>query len=209
MANRTLAIFLFFCSGLLFAQQDSIPRQSDTDSLAQNLNGRGFKVEEVVKRKINPLAPSRAAFYSALLPGLGQAYNKRYWKVPLVYAALGTGVYAYNFNNTQYNRYRDAFKARKAGLVTDEFYDINGDGLGPDVSDTALEDAQVRFQEDRDLSLLITIVLYALNIIDANVDAHLKQYNVSEELTIDFQPFLERDPFMMNPYYGMAFQIKF
>ena len=93
--------------------------------------------------------------------------------------------------------------------MTDEFYDINGDGLGPDVSDTALEDAQVRFQEDRDLSLLITIVLYALNIIDANVDAHLKQYNVSEELTIDFQPFLERDPFMMNPYYGMAFQIKF
>ena len=210
MGNKTLLLILLLFTGFVYAQQDSIPpKKSDADSLQQSLEGKGVRFDEVVKRKINPLAPSRAAFYSALVPGLGQAYNKRYWKIPLVYAALGTGVYAYSFNNGQYNRYRDAFKARKAGLVTDEFYDINGDGLGPDVSDTALEDAQVRFQEDRDLSLLITIVLYALNIIDANVDAHLKQYNVSEELTIDFQPFLERDPFMMNPYYGMAFQIKF
>jgi len=207
VGNKTLLLFLLLFYGFVYAQQDSIPpKKSDADSLQQSLEGKGVRFDEVVKRKINPLAPSRAAFYSALVPGLGQAYNKRYWKVPLVYAALGTGVYAYTFNNGQYNRYRDAFKSRQAGFTTDEFY---GPGDTPFVSDSALEDAQERFQEDGDLSLLITIVLYALNIIDANVDAHLKQYNVNEELTIDFNPFLERDPFMQNPYYGMAFQIKF
>ena len=206
MVNK--GILLAFCifTGLLSAQTDSIPKPSDADSLNQALRGKGVRFEDVVKQKINPLAPSRAAFYSALLPGLGQAYNKRYWKIPLVYGAIGTGIYAYSFNNSQYNRYRDAFKSRLAGFTSDEFY---GPGPTPFVSDEALEDAQERFQEDRDLSLLITILLYALNVIDANVDAHLKQYNVNEELSIDFHPFLERDPFMQNPYYGMAFQIKF
>lgn len=206
MVNKGILLVFCFFTGLLAAQTDSIPKPSDADSLNQTLRGKGVRFEDVVKQKINPLAPSRAAFYSALLPGLGQAYNKRYWKIPLVYGAIGTGIYAYSFNNSQYNRYRDAFKSRLAGLTSDEFY---GPGPTPFVSDEALEDAQERFQEDRDLSLLITILLYALNVIDANVDAHLKQYNVNEELSIDFHPFLERDPFMQNPYYGMAFQIKF
>ena len=58
----------------------------------------------------NPLAPAKAAFYSAILPGLGQAYNKKYWKIPLVYGALGSGIYFYNNNNKNYNRLRDANK---------------------------------------------------------------------------------------------------
>ena len=206
MVNKGVLLLLSLFTGLLAAQTDSIPNQTSADSLNQALRGKGVRFEDVVKQRINPLAPSRAAFYSALLPGLGQAYNKRYWKIPLVYGAIGTGVYAYSFNNSQYNRYRDAFKSRLAGFTSDEFY---GPGPTPFVSDESLQDAQERFQEDRDLALLITILLYALNIIDANVDAHLKQYNVNEELSIDFHPFLERDPFEQNPYYGMAFQIKF
>ena len=52
-------------------------------------------IQDTLKKPINPLAPAKAAFYSAILPGLGQAYNKKYWKIPIVYAAIGTGVYAY------------------------------------------------------------------------------------------------------------------
>lgn len=135
---------------------------------------------------INPLAPAKAAFYSALLPGLGQAYNKKYWKIPIVYAALGTGVFFYIDNNKQYNRYRDAFKSRLAGFETDEFYfDAFGNKLEePRVTLDGLQRAQRLFRRNQEVSLLISIGLYALNIIDANVDAHLLQYNVDENLTL-------------------------
>ena len=187
------------------------PQPTAVDSLAQNLEGEGITIQEVTyeKKRINPLAPSKAAFYSAILPGLGQIYNKRYWKVPIVYGAIGTGIYVYSFNNTEYKRARDAFKRRLAGFEDDEFFDINGDGSGPDVSDEALQDAQEARQRDRDLALVITIAMYALNIIDANVDAHLKQYNVDDNLSMDFKPYLDLNPVTNQPNYGMALVVKF
>ena len=73
-------------------------------------------IDDIKKSKeFNPLSPAKASFYSAVLPGLGQAYNGKYWKVPIVYAALGTGVYFYVWNNDNYNRYRDAYKLRING----------------------------------------------------------------------------------------------
>lgn len=131
--------------------------------------------DTVKKSTINPLAPTKAAFYSAILPGLGQAYNKRYWKVPIVYGALATGVIIYNKNNDSYHRYRTAYKQRLAGQE-DEFFG--------QYTNQTLINAQRQFQRNRDLSLLITVGLYVLNIVDANVDAHLKQHNVDDNLTI-------------------------
>ena len=141
---------------------------------------------KVSKKPFNALAPAKAAFYSAILPGLGQAYNKKYWKIPIVYAALGTGLYFNITNNNELKRYRDAFKSRLAGFETDEFFfDANGNKLEtPRVSDDGLTRAQRIFKKNKELSLLITIGLYALNIIDANVDAHLLQYNVDENLSL-------------------------
>ncbi len=145
-------------------------------------------VDSVIKisKPINPLSPARAAFYSAILPGLGQAYNKKYWKIPLVYAALGTGIYLYTKNNKQYNRYRDAYKSRLAGFKNDEFYlDSQGNQLAtPRVTTEGLERGQKFFRRNKEISLLVTIGIYALNIIDANVDAHLLQYNVDENLSL-------------------------
>ena len=143
---------------------------------------------------------------------MGQIYNKRYWKVPIVWGALGVGIYAYTFNNGEYNRFRDAFKRRRAGFFDDEFYDINNSGIepgNPDISDAALQDAQERFQRDRDLALAITIGLYILNIVDANVDAHLKQFNVDDNLALDIKPYLEYNPITTDPQYGLAFTVKF
>lgn len=130
---------------------------------------------DTVKSSVNPLAPTKAAFYSAILPGLGQAYNKRYWKIPIVYGALATGIIIYNKNNESYHRYRTAYKQRLAG-IKDEF-----DGQ---YSNQTLINAQRQFQRNRDLSLLITVGLYVLNIVDANVDAHLKQFNVDDNLSV-------------------------
>jgi len=128
------------------------------------------------KTEIDPLAPSKAAFYSAVLPGLGQAYNKKYWKIPIVYAALGTGIYFYVDNNNEYKRYRDAYKSRLAGFETDEFFGV--------VTADGLVEAQKQLRRNKEVSLLVTIGIYALNIIDANVDAHLLQYNVDDNLSL-------------------------
>ncbi|WP_238389897.1 DUF5683 domain-containing protein [Arenibacter aquaticus] len=209
----SLAIcFLVISVGL--AQEEENNTQA-SDSVQTALKKEGVSVVDTIKVKkkaINPLAPSKAAFYSAVFPGLGQIYNKRYWKVPIVYAVMGTGVYAYIYNDDLYDRFRTAFKRRQAGFTDDEFYDLgapNEPGSDPDFSDEALEDAQERYQEDRDLWLLITIGMYALNIVDANVDAHLKQFNVDDDLSMDFKPFLDLDPITAKPIYGMALTVKF
>ncbi len=198
------------------AVADSVRMAADakaSDSLQQDLSRKGVRFDKVERQPINPLAPSKAAFYSAVLPGLGQAYNKRYWKIPLVWGAIGTGTYAYLYNDDLYDRTRTAFKRRLAGFTDDEFWDRNpDDGVVPDtpsLSDEALQDAQERYQRDRNLALLITIALYALNVIDANVDAHLKQYNVDEDLSLDVNPYLDVDPITMSPQYGLAMRIRF
>ncbi|MBD0849917.1 hypothetical protein HPE63_04480 [Maribacter arenosus] len=191
-------------------ENDSIPMPKD--SLAMDLKENGIVVQEVVaknEKSINPLAPSKAAFYSAVLPGLGQVYNKRYWKVPIVYAVIGTGVYTYTYNDDLYDRFRTAFKSRKAGFTNDEFYDPDNNLPTPHFELDKLENQQERFQRDRDLALVLTIAMYVLNIIDANVDSHLKQFNINEDLSLDARPYLDLDPITNNPNYGFAFIIKF
>ncbi|MDG2173249.1 MAG: hypothetical protein EVA44_01865 [Flavobacteriales bacterium] len=127
------------------------------------------------------LGPAKAAFYSAVLPGLGQVYNKKYWKVPIVYGALAGGVYYFNKNNNLYHKYRDAYKRRLAGFTDDEFY---GNGSVPAISNDGLIRAQKSLKRNKELSILVTIGIYALNIIDANVDAHLLQYNLDDNLSL-------------------------
>ena len=212
--NRNLLIAVVVTlSSLVCPAQETEKDSLEIDAIKQEMKDKGVVVDATItKKKINPLAPSKAAFYSAIVPGLGQIYNKRYWKVPIVYAAIGTGIYAYIFNDGEYNRFRNAFKRRKAGFFDDEFYDLNGSGIvpgSPDFSDSALQDAQERFQRDRDLALLITIGLYALNIIDANVDSHLKQFNVDEDLALEVRPYLDYHPITTNPNYGLAIIINF
>ncbi|WP_291274778.1 DUF5683 domain-containing protein [Flavobacterium sp.] len=149
-------------------------------SLSWSQQSKELKIEtqKIVKDSINPLAPAKAAFYSAILPGLGQAYNKKYWKIPIVYAALGAGVYFIIDNNNKYNDYRDEYKARLQGTNNP-----NDPTFGRLSTESVIR-GQKFYQRNRDLSILITGGLYILNIIDANIDAHLLQFNVSDNLTL-------------------------
>ncbi len=147
---------------------------------------------------IDPLRPSKAAFYSAILPGLGQAYNKRYWKIPLVYGAIGTTLYFYNDNNKKYHQYRDAYKRRQAGFSDDQFDYLD---------DNRLISAQRFYQRNRDLSLLLTAAFYILNIVDANVDAHLMQFNVNENLSL--APDVYQNDINYKPNVGLTFNYRF
>lgn len=168
-------------------------------------------VDSIIKpsKPIDALAPAKAAFYSAILPGLGQAYNKKYWKIPIVYGAIGTGIYFYIDNNKSYNRFRDAFKRRLAGFTDDEFYfDSQGNRLTtPRLSTERLQDAQQLFRRNKEISLLVTLGFYALNIIDANVDAHLLQYNVDENLSLS--PHYKLNEFDASSNVGLTLNFKF
>lgn len=178
MLNKGLFLFLLALFSVLFAFS-----QKENDSTSIGLDKELVVVDELnIERKpIDPLRPSKAAFYSAIFPGAGQAYNKKYWKIPIVWGAIGTGVYFYLRNDKQFDRYRDAYKRRLAGFTDDEFSDASGNPL---ISNDGLIRAQQQFRRNKEISLLVTIGLYALNIIDANVDAHLLQFNVDENLSV-------------------------
>lgn len=214
MSRVSLLVLSFFSvilCGWAQVEQDSVVSTNPVDSLKTDLKRKGITVEEVsfAPKEINPLAPSKAAFYSAVFPGLGQIYNKRYWKVPIVWGAIGWGAYQFVDTNNRYNLFRDIFKRRRAGFTDDELFDLNNDGVGPDFSDESLQDAQERLQRDRDLWLVVTIGFYALNIIDANVDAHLKQYNVDERLGYEIKPFFDFNEITNDPNFGLAVIVTF
>jgi hypothetical protein len=148
--------------------------------------------------------PAKAAFYSAVIPGLGQAYNKQYWKVPLALAAVGLPIYAYTINDKEYNRLRDAFRIRLAGGTDDEF--SNEDGT-PIISIEGLERAQRTSQRNKELSILITAALYVLQIIDANVDGHLSQFSVDRNLS--FLPYMDYNTLAIGNSYGFNLSYTF
>ncbi len=179
MQNKFFLILVLLISPILINSQE----KNIEDELGEN----SVVLDYTSRPPINPLSPAKAAFYSAILPGLGQAYNKKYWKIPIVYAALGTGIYFYLNNDKEYNRFRDAFKRRLAGFNDDEFWGIDGNDnplTTPSISNDALIRAQRTLSRNREVSILITIGIYVLNIIDANVDAHLLQYNIDENLAL-------------------------
>ena len=197
-----LVCFLFSIFGFAQVQKDSTVNTTIDE----------LKLDKAIitKREIDPLRPSKAAFYSAILPGLGQAYNKKYWKIPIVVGAIATGIVVHDFNNKQYNRYRDAFKRRLAGFTDDEFYGVDANGnLAniPIISDDALIRAQRQFRRNRDIATLITVGIYVLNIIDANVDAHLLQFNVDENLVM--RPHFQYNPMEDSSDLGVTVNFKF
>ena len=169
---------------LLFLSLGFSQTKEKDSTLSTSINELKIDNTLIPRKEIDPLRPSKAAFYSAILPGLGQAYNKKYWKLPIVYGAIGAGIYSYSFNQKKYKEFRNAYKKRLDGTSQ------TTDDLGF-LDDGRLLAGQKFYQKNRDLSLLVTVGLYILNIVDANIDAHLLQYNVNENLSV--KPDLQQD----------------
>jgi len=185
---------ILFLLSLFFVLQIHSQEQ---DTLTVITNDGRLLEKEIIKEPYDPLAPSKAAFYSAVIPGLGQAYNKKYWKIPIVYVGIGTGIYFYTSNRKEYNRFRDAYKRRLDGFTDDEFQGI---------SNETLIRAQRTSRRNMDISLAVAVGFYLLNIVDANVDAHLKQYNISEDLSLS--PNVDFNPFQASTNYGLSLTYK-
>ncbi|MGB2370566.1 MAG: DUF5683 domain-containing protein [Flavobacteriaceae bacterium] len=152
------------------------------------------------KKEIDPLRPTKAAFYSAVLPGLGQVYNKRYWKLPLIYGGIGASIYYYDLNNKNFKRYRNAYKRRLAGFTDDEFQGLIFDN-------DRLIDGMNFYKQFRDQSMLFIIGTYFLNILDANIDAHLKQYNINQNLSL--KPYMDQNPVVADHHFGVSLNFNF
>lgn len=196
----------FLCAG---QQTDTANRKKDTlvaateqmisvDSMAQTAEPiKGTKVDSVIRQH----SPRKAAIRSAIIPGWGQVYNKKYWKLPLVYGALGTTAGIFVFNVSNYRQFRFAYQAKfKAALPPRDPNNPNQTGpfrdstdyfkISPELlsySQNGLRQLRDGYRRNVDYSVLFFLLFWGLNVVDATVDAHLKAFDVSPDLGLKFR----------------------
>ncbi|WOC50975.1 hypothetical protein BPO_0328 [Bergeyella porcorum] len=208
--KKILSIIAFLVLNIVAAQatkSDSLQKTSslsDRDTL-QPLKSEGEILSDIEQTnapsKILKYSPTKAGLYSAVLPGLGQYYNKKYWKIPIVWGAIGTGVGIVLWNEKQYNRYRNAFVAELNGLPH-EFSDIFW------VTADVLGRTQDRAKRQRDYAIAITGLIYVLGIVDAVVDAHLYEQRNDPDLAL--KPTVIYDEFSkQNTKAGLSLTLRF
>lgn len=140
--------------------------------------------QEASEKPIDTLSlaySKRATLFSAILPGAGQFYNKKYWKPPIIYLGFATLGYTYSFNQKNYQKFKTALVNR---------YDNDpstNDDFG-NITDEQLREAKDYYKRNRDLSIILGCVWYSLNIIDAYVDAQLRTFEVSDQLSFKPKP---------------------
>jgi hypothetical protein len=151
--------------------------------------------------------PARASLYSVLLPGLGQIYNGDYWKLPIIYGGFITCAFFINFNNAQFKRYSNLFRVL-----------VNPDPENPidlgNLTSTQVSHLRDSYRRYRDYSVLATLGVYAFNIIDANISAHMSNFDVSEDLSASISPGIitpinTRFAFNTAPAFGLNLKLKF
>ncbi len=141
----------------------------------------------------------KATTLAMICPGAGQLYNKSYWKVPIVVGAFATMGYVIDWNARGYKRYRTAYNQVVNGQP-DEF-----EGR---YSAEYLKNMKDNFRRNRDLCIILTGALYLLNIVDAHVDAHLKDYDISDDLSVRLEPTVFQNYASRNGYYGVGMSLK-
>lgn len=181
--------FLFLLSPALVNAQEKEPvviSTKDTTPVIKKSVASSNRYDSAMKAH----SPKKAALRSAILPGWGQVYNKKYWKVPIVYGALGVcgGVFFYNMGNYKDTRfaYRVKYNMRVNGTDSALFSQIKPK-LKP-LDEESLRFYRNQFRRDIDYSALFFLLLWGLNVIDATVDAHLKSFDVSPELSLRIKP---------------------
>jgi len=196
-----ISLILFGATGLCIGQITPPAANPDTtkveeDMPLRNVNEGNVKVEEI-ETYADHFVPRKASLYSAILPGMGQAYNKNYWKIPIIYGGFVALGYTIDFYDTRYKLFRkDLFTLLEEGGGT---------------SPLGLTEDQVRSQVDkarreRDFWMIMTGVLYLLQIAEAHIDAHLKEFKLNPELKVAIEPMFERPQFTD---YNAGLSIKF
>lgn len=168
---------------------------------SQQVKDTGKPADSIV---IKTHKPGRAALFSALLPGLGQAYNKKYWKIPVVYAGFGVMAYFLVTNTDNYMTYQCAYIEKVNGNTAGNYSDLVNR-----YTEDQLMTAREYYRRNMEISILITAVWYSLNILDALVDAHLKTFDISPDLSLRVSPATLTLPDTPLPGAGIKFMFKF
>lgn len=183
--HKFLGVFIFVWFSLQVNAQDSLVAAPAPDSVKTH-------------------SWKRACLFSAVVPGAGQVYNhiampkgkkKAYWKVPLIYAGLGAATYFAVKNNSMKNQYRAEYESRKIGNAPADFLEYDGQSLL-----TLYEQHRNR----RDFAILGIGIVYLLNVVDAGVEAHFVNFDISEDLSMSIHP----TAYSTNAY-GVSFRFKF
>ena len=149
-------------------------------------------------------SPKKATNRSAILPGLGQAYNKQYWKIPLVYGVLSVPVVTYVYNNDLYAKTKFAYEARIQEANGDNTNVIKIDPTLKNLSAGSLQSYRNIFRKNRDLSIMWFILAWGINVVDASVSGHLKEFDVSNNLSLQIAP-MKSDQYQQA---GLSLQLK-
>ena len=194
MKNKSLFVvflFLWLLSGNINAQS-LLAQPHRYQLLSHSTQGfynfsdtfKNFKTDSSkVVKKANVHNPKLAILLSAIVPGAGQIYNQKYWKTPLVWAGIGTCIYFVRSNHILYKDYKGALLQRADTSIKepDKYLDI--------YSTDQLITLQDQYRQNRDLFIIVSSLVYVLNIVDALVDAHLFSFDVSDDLSLNWQPY--------------------
>jgi hypothetical protein len=184
-----LACLLFVLLAAAGTAQDTLPKETIVKK----------ERKDSVKKQVH--SPKKAAILSACLPGLGQAYNHKYWKIPVVYAGMGAFGYFIGYTQGKYKTFKNAYILRTDGDST-----TIDDQL--DYSESQLKENVDFYRRYRDLNVILMAAIYTLNIVDANVDAHLFTFDVSNDLSLNFRPRVGLT-LTGTCYTGLTFSLKF
>ena len=180
-----LLFFLFITVKVWAQDKTTVP---DTTLFVKKSELTENKKDSVVK---TPHSPRKATIRSAIIPGWGQIYNKKYWKLPLVYGALGTTVGIFSYNVKWYNRtryaYKIAYQIQTTGVTTGQ-ESVYKELVPLLTQPEALKQYRNEFRQNVDYSVLFFLLAWGLNVVDATVDGHLKDFDVSEDLSIKINP---------------------
>lgn len=158
--------------------------------LLLNIRGNAQKDSSFVELPDSVLekkhSPTKATLMSVALPGLGQIYNRKYWKVPIIYAGFGVLTYFIITNTDEYLNYTCAYIESSNGVTTGNYSDL----VNKYSTDVLLSQREY-YRRNMEISFLLTALWYTLNILDATVDAHLYTFNISDKLTMRIEPTIQ------------------
>ena len=177
------SILLFINSNTIIAQENSVAPEKEVTTTSKEVKNNPKKKKKKVKKDFDaydPLLPAKATFYSALVPGLGQAYQHQYWKIPIIYAAIGGSAFMAYHNYKEYRSSRSQYKevlSLANAINPNDNADIN--------IDLEILDNRQRYHREQQQSwVLATVGLYLLNVLEANVSAHLINFNTNKKLSL-------------------------
>jgi hypothetical protein len=184
----SLLCLLVFFSVPVNAQEKEpvVPVKKDSLPVVKKTYSGSSRYDSALKAH----SPKKAAIRSAIFPGLGQIYNKKYWKLPIVYGAMGASgaIFFYNLKNYKDTRFAYRVKYNMQYNHTDSaLYTLIRQNLKP-LDIESLKYYRNSFRRDIDYSALFFLILWGLNVVDATVDAHLKSFDVSPDLSLRFKP---------------------